>query len=193
MSDHLSAWAGSGINFRARTPEQRQRLAEAKAERRKVWRFRARDDGTLERKQFASRDHVPSIEGWARNEKAACHIAARLLPSTQPVELPSVIPLPAPPRYNRDKPRCGAKTRKGTPCQAQGNGRGGRCRNHGGMSTGARTPEGRERCRLAPILARARASSGAAAPLQSATENVEIEARSRSKRGANSEVETSCR
>jgi hypothetical protein len=172
MSDHATAWAGSGIGFRARTSEQRQRLADAKAERRKVWHIRVRDDGTLERKQFASRQHVPMIEGWARNEKAARRIAARLLPpAQQSTELPAVILLPAPPRYNRDKPRCGAKTRKGVPCQAQGNGRGGRCRNHGGMSTGARTAEGRERCRLAPILARARTSSSAAAPLKSAAEN----------------------
>jgi hypothetical protein len=38
-------------------------------------------------------------------------------------------------------PRCGAKTRRGTPCRspAMANGR---CRMHGGMSTGPRTPEG---------------------------------------------------
>ena len=40
---------------------------------------------------------------------------------------------------------CGARTRKGTPCVALGSGRGGRCRNHGGMSTGPKTPEGRAR------------------------------------------------
>jgi hypothetical protein len=45
-------------------------------------------------------------------------------------------------------PRCGAKTRKGTPCQsaAMPNGR---CRMHGGCSTGAKTPEGIERIRAA--------------------------------------------
>lgn len=41
-----------------------------------------------------------------------------------------------------DRPRCGAKTRTGKPCQRPGSGRGGRCRNHGGMSTGPRTPQG---------------------------------------------------
>ena len=42
--------------------------------------------------------------------------------------------------------RCGAKTRKGGHCQgpAMPNGR---CRMHGGKSTGPRTPEGLERCR----------------------------------------------
>lgn len=41
--------------------------------------------------------------------------------------------------------RCGAKTRAGHPCRRKGAGAGGRCPNHGGMSTGPRTPEGRER------------------------------------------------
>lgn len=45
-------------------------------------------------------------------------------------------------------PRCGAKTRRGTKCQcpAMGNGR---CRLHGGLSTGARTRLGLERIRRA--------------------------------------------
>ena len=44
--------------------------------------------------------------------------------------------------------RCGAKTRKGTPCQgpAMPNRR---CRMHGGASTGPRTPQGLERCQRA--------------------------------------------
>ncbi|MEZ5676466.1 MAG: helix-turn-helix transcriptional regulator [Thalassovita sp.] len=40
---------------------------------------------------------------------------------------------------------CGAMTRKGTPCRAKAIPGKGRCKFHGGMSTGARTPEGRER------------------------------------------------
>ena len=44
--------------------------------------------------------------------------------------------------------RCEAKTRRGTPCQcpAMANGR---CRLHGGKSTGAKTIEGIERIRYA--------------------------------------------
>ncbi len=44
--------------------------------------------------------------------------------------------------------RCGAKNRRGTPCQcpAMPNGR---CRLHGGLSTGPKTPEGIERIRRA--------------------------------------------
>lgn len=46
--------------------------------------------------------------------------------------------------------RCGAYARStGQPCRAWGLGRGGRCKNHGGASTGPRTPEGRERIRKA--------------------------------------------
>ena len=40
---------------------------------------------------------------------------------------------------------CGAKTRAGHPCRRKSSGKGGRCRNHGGKSTGPRTIEGRER------------------------------------------------
>jgi hypothetical protein len=43
-------------------------------------------------------------------------------------------------------PRCGAKTRRGTPCQCPSM-RNGRCKLHGGRSTGAKTAEGRERIR----------------------------------------------
>jgi len=45
-------------------------------------------------------------------------------------------------------PRCGARTRRGTSCAcpAMPNGR---CRLHGGLSTGPRTPEGLERSRRA--------------------------------------------
>jgi hypothetical protein len=44
--------------------------------------------------------------------------------------------------------RCGAFTRKRTRCQSPAM-RNGRCRMHGGKSTGPRTPEGKERSRMA--------------------------------------------
>jgi len=40
---------------------------------------------------------------------------------------------------------CGARTRKGAPCQRTRLMLGGRCRCHGGMSTGPKTPEGLQR------------------------------------------------
>ena len=41
--------------------------------------------------------------------------------------------------------RCGAKTRRGTDCQRPAYKHNGRCRLHGGKSTGACTPEGLQR------------------------------------------------
>jgi hypothetical protein len=49
-------------------------------------------------------------------------------------------------RYVRNHSRCGAKTRTGAPCKRRPELGKGRCRNHGGWSTGPRTPEGRARC-----------------------------------------------
>jgi hypothetical protein len=49
--------------------------------------------------------------------------------------------------WNR-KPRrdaCGARTRGGLPCRARGLGGGGRCKNHGGASTGPQSQEGKAR------------------------------------------------
>jgi hypothetical protein len=43
------------------------------------------------------------------------------------------------------QPRCGARCRDGHPCKAKGIGKGHRCKNHGGQSTGPKTPEGRQR------------------------------------------------
>jgi len=47
-------------------------------------------------------------------------------------------------------PRCGAKTRKGMPCRAPSM-KNGRCRLHGGKSTGPKSPEGIERIRQAHL------------------------------------------
>ena len=50
-------------------------------------------------------------------------------------------------RFGADWPgqRCGAKTRRGTGCQRPANKKNGRCRLHGGASTGAKTSEGLKR------------------------------------------------
>jgi hypothetical protein len=53
-----------------------------------------------------------------------------------------------PPGDPNTAPRCGAKTRKGKECLAPAM-RNGRCRMHGGASTGPRTPEGLARSRCA--------------------------------------------
>ncbi|PKB87515.1 hypothetical protein A8A01_24155 [Ewingella americana] len=41
--------------------------------------------------------------------------------------------------------RCEAKTRAGTPCKMKATYANGRCKLHGGLSTGAKTAEGKER------------------------------------------------
>ena len=46
------------------------------------------------------------------------------------------------------KSRCGAKTRAGEPCKRKALNNG-RCRNHGGLSTGPKTQEGRRRISIA--------------------------------------------
>lgn len=43
------------------------------------------------------------------------------------------------------KKMCGAKTRQGTPCKNTRLYKNGRCKNHGGLSTGPRTEEGKAR------------------------------------------------
>src|SRR6516165_332088 len=48
-------------------------------------------------------------------------------------------------RLSRRKRRCGAKTRKGTPCLRRELFKNGRCRNHGGLCCGPRTEEGKRR------------------------------------------------
>ena len=45
-----------------------------------------------------------------------------------------------------DTKRCAAKTRSGAPCQKHPIAGRTRCRLHGGMSTGPRTPEGKAAC-----------------------------------------------
>lgn len=52
-------------------------------------------------------------------------------------------------REIKDYQRCGAKTRTGTPCQCRPVEGKRRCKFHGGLSTGARSTEGRERLREA--------------------------------------------
>ncbi|KJG58537.1 hypothetical protein UA38_06530 [Photobacterium kishitanii] len=52
-------------------------------------------------------------------------------------------------RFNLESlPLCGAKTRSGEPCKRKGNKRNGRCKLHGGKSTGAKTEQGKMASRM---------------------------------------------
>lgn len=66
----------------------------------------------------------------------------------------------------RRRVRCRARTRKGTPCRCKSEPGKARCKFHGGLSTGARTPEGRARIAEAQRRrwARWRAARGIAEP-----------------------------
>lgn len=74
--------------------------------------------------------NLKSVEERARQaaQEAAAALKTR---SARPYEPPP------------GKPLCGAKKRNGEPCRGIGKGKGGRCKWHGGKSTGPRTPEGR--------------------------------------------------
>jgi hypothetical protein len=52
----------------------------------------------------------------------------------------------------QDLPLCGAKTRSGHPCKRYGNKTNGRCKLHGGHSTGAKTKEGKLAVAVNPIV-----------------------------------------
>lgn len=58
--------------------------------------------------------------------------------------------IPSNPRRSRKGPFdsiCGARTRRGTPCQCKPVRQGGRCRLHGGASSGPKTAQGRAQSR----------------------------------------------
>ena len=79
--------------------------------------------------------HLPLFSNW---EKGAGGVVVNRVPYVR-ARHGVIVMLPEDLR-----PRCEARTRRGTSCQCQALPNG-RCKYHGGMSTGARTPEGRAR------------------------------------------------
>ena len=77
--------------------------------------------------------------------------AQRLMSRRLGIPLRLLFPPPPPEKLPRcERPRCGAKTRQGTPCKApcvwdEVKGYNARCRMHGGLSTGPKTLAGRAR------------------------------------------------
>lgn len=83
---------------------------------------------------------------YETRERHACTNCDESLSVTESGPLSTCAPLlstvsPCPPRLRGLA--CGAKTRKGLPCKRTGLMRSGRCKFHGGMSTGPKTAEGR--------------------------------------------------
>jgi len=69
-------------------------------------------------------------------------------PSDRAPDLLSNVMVKRPPLPPRDDGYCGARTRAGTPCKSRTIYQSGRCKNHGGMSTGPKTAEGKARSAL---------------------------------------------
>lgn len=93
------------------------------------------------------------VERLLRYPHLARDVLARKLLETSPSKRP----------LKRERPRCGARTRAGRDCVAPAvwdagaaAPRNGRCRNHGGLSTGPKTPEGLQRAAEALRKARER-------------------------------------
>lgn len=86
-----------------------------------------------------------SARGHHVMEQAKTAVSAEATHSYRKPEKPSSPTEARVPTVIRPKQECGARTRKGLPCKraAYTNGR---CRNHGGLSTGPKTWEGRRRC-----------------------------------------------
>ena len=118
-----------------------------------------RSYGGRKRKKKRRSDKPARVEGWRGSvsvplmeglghvirtfeaEGRAVHVGPRNLTTGQTALWVGSVP-------KGKRPICGAKTRRGTPCQARavpGMGGNNRCRMHGGLSTGPKTAEGRAR------------------------------------------------
>jgi hypothetical protein len=112
----------------------------ARARPRASWGLGMKSDNWVERfvaARLAEHDERVRLRRAAKAARAARRDAVKLTRQHAAEERARL-------RELQNKP-CGARTRTGQPCRRKGLGKGGRCSNHGGMSTGPRTPEGRAR------------------------------------------------
>lgn len=77
--------------------------------------------------------------------QATSRVISESMPSRSKSQKPSSQTEARVPKLVRPKRECGARTRLGQPCKRSAY-TNGRCRNHGGLSTGPKTWEGRRRC-----------------------------------------------
>lgn len=78
---------------------------------------------------------------WKRRDEVARKLMAE---GMDPLEVVKRLPIPE----CFPGLMCGARTRAGTPCKSRAIYTNGRCKNHGGMSTGPKTEAGREQSRV---------------------------------------------
>lgn len=81
---------------------------------------------------------------WDRHDRLIAEYCEEHGVSESEAIYSSELRLPPFPPY-LEKLICGAKTRKGTPCKLTSLYRSGRCKFHGGLSTGPKTEEGKRR------------------------------------------------
>ena len=98
------------------------------------------------------RRHIETCNRLYKAHRAECDRITRLLqsdtpPDPPPPEFPPEPEYPPFPEECRGM-TCGARTRAGTPCKRRDLQINGRCKLHGGRSTGPRTPEGKRNSAL---------------------------------------------
>jgi hypothetical protein len=84
--------------------------------------------------------HEQTVKYWEGKHGVIAGVAVDLMFEKLAVAFAKSEPSNKPPNQ-----RCGARTRKGAPCRAKALPRKTRCKFHGGMSTGPKTAEGRQK------------------------------------------------
>ena len=129
----------------ARTPRLAPGQSRFPRSTRASWGLRMKPNNWVERfiaARLAEHDDRVRLRGAGKAARGAKRDAVKLARQRAAEERARL-------RELRNRP-CGARTRAGQQCRRKGLGKGGRCPNHGGMSTGPKTPEGR--ARLAALL-----------------------------------------
>lgn len=115
-----------------------------------LWPDRALSCGCCEAEHWRARTFIQAVEGVNAKQAAAILGRRKWTPLAPIYEIGAseATPRKKPMRRPRLKQICGARNRRGEPCACKQLFRSGRCRYHGGLSTGPKTPEGKARVKL---------------------------------------------
>jgi hypothetical protein len=104
------------------------------------WELSQDEIRKIYKEYYAEYDRVYELKQHSKYQDKVVVVGYRVkvVPGLKPPESPTY------PEIIRDL-TCGAKTRKGTPCKRTDLYSSGRCKFHGGMSTGPTTPEGKKK------------------------------------------------